>query len=217
MSKSAASHTTLGPVPSRDAPEIRSVRDLRRAQIIRAARELVADGGLPALTFAALEERLSFTRGVITYHFRNRDEIVDAVLDSALEEIERARLISVAERLSSGEKVAAAIRATVRGFLDHPEASRVLLSFWARVPGDARATEVSARLTAQWRGQCARLLRRGQQDGAFDPEVAVEPMAALMVGVVIGIATQHVFEPGAIDAEAAIDVAVASVLARLER
>src|SRR5690606_6870808 len=124
-------------------------------------------GGPAALTFAALEQRLEFTRGVITYHFKDRGEIVDAVLQSALDEIDAATEGSVAGRLTSPDKVATAIRATIHGFLDHPEAARVLLAFWAQIPSDPRAAEVNARLYAAWRAQAARLIRRGQRDGAF--------------------------------------------------
>src|ERR1700722_2409301 len=65
-----------------------SVRDLRRGQILTAARRLVAEHGLEALTIGALEDRLAFTRGVITYHFANKDEIVRAVFASAIDEID---------------------------------------------------------------------------------------------------------------------------------
>src|SRR5205814_9753674 len=54
-----------------------SLRDLRRAQIVAAAREIVAGDGLESLTIGALEKRLGFSRGVITYHFRDKDEIVE--------------------------------------------------------------------------------------------------------------------------------------------
>ena len=40
-------------------------------------------------------------------------------------------------------------------------------------------------------------------------------MAALLVGIVLGIATQHYFEPGSIDVDAAVEEAVETVLARL--
>ena len=60
------------------APE--TVRDLRRAQIIAAARAIVCRDGLDALTIGALEQKLAFTRGVITYHFAGKDDIVRALL-----------------------------------------------------------------------------------------------------------------------------------------
>ena len=94
-----------------------AVREVRRAQIITAARGVVARDGLSALTFSALEGELDFTRGVITYHFKNKGAIVDAVLQSALDEIDAATLAAVEAHGSPTERVAAAVRATIAGFI----------------------------------------------------------------------------------------------------
>jgi hypothetical protein len=40
-------------------------------------------------------------------------------------------------------------------------------------------------------------------------------MGALLVAIVLGIATQHYFEPGSIDVDAAVDEATRTVMARL--
>jgi hypothetical protein len=46
--------------------------------------------------------------------------------------------------------------------------------------------------------------------------VDVDGLAAVLVGVVIGVAMQSYFEKGSIDAEAATQEAVAAALARLK-
>ena len=191
-----------------------TVRDLRRGQIVTAARRLVAEHGLGALTIGALEDRLSFTRGVITYHFANKDEIVRAVFASAIEEIDAAVRQQVLAGTTLRDKVRAVLRGNVRGFVDNDVAGRVLLSFWGRLSADASTRKLNAALYARYRAQAAKLLRRARTDGEIakvDPDV----MASLLVGLVIGIATQHYFEPGAIDVEDAIDEAVRTVVARL--
>jgi len=189
-------------------------RDLRRGQIIAAARKLVAEGGHGALTINALETALGFTRGVITYHFDNKDEIVLAVLDDAIAEIDRATSLSVQAEVHAVDKVQAAMRGMVRGFLSIEEAGRVLLSFWSRLREDPRAAEMNAALYRRWRAAGSDLLRRGQALGELAPCDA-EAMSALMVGIVIGVVTQVWFEPGATDPEAMVDEAGQSLLARL--
>ncbi|MBS2028660.1 MAG: TetR family transcriptional regulator [Deltaproteobacteria bacterium] len=191
-----------------------TVRDFRRGQILRAARQLVAEDGLDALTFAALEERLAFTRGVITYHFKNKDEIVDAVLQSAIDEIDAGTHAEASASLQPEEKVRAVLRANVRGFVENLDAARILFSFWSRLAQDPRARKVNAALYARYREQTARLLRSGQRQGAFG-DVSVDALAALLVGVVIGIAVQVHVQPGAIDIEATVEEATQAVLARL--
>src|SRR5438270_10222737 len=128
-----------------------SLRDLRRAQIISAARALVAAQGLEALTIAALEEELGQSRGVITYHFRDKDEIVAALLGSALEEIDAATQAEVDRSATPADKVRAVLRANLRGFTEHREAGLILLSFWGRLGSDPKAQKANAELYAKYR------------------------------------------------------------------
>lgn len=172
-----------------------------------AAREIVAKQGLEALTFAALERRLAFTRGVITYHFRDKEEIVQALLDSALEEIDRAVLAEVQAARSLEEKIGAVLRGQVRGWLGHEEAGRILLSFWSRLNSDPRVARANAQLYSRYRARSAELVARASQD----PKAT----AVLLVGTVIGIVCQAMFDPPAIDVEAAIEEAVQMFCARL--
>jgi len=188
-------------------------RARRRAEIVAAARGLVAAEGLEALTFGALEDRLDFTRGVITYHFRDKDELVEAVLDSAVEEVAAAASAAGA-RGTPEERLRGVLRAVLGGFLKRPEAGRVLFSFWSRLATSPRIRARNARLYGAYRRQAARLLREGMRSGAF-ARVPAEPLAAVMVSVVLGLAAQSYFAPGALDAEAAIDEAARSLLARL--
>lgn len=191
-----------------------SVRDRRRAEIVAAARRIVAEQGLDALTFGALEAALSFTRGVVTYHFASKDEIVRAVFASAIAEIDASVRASVLASDAIEDKVRAILRANVRGFVDRVEAGRVLLSFWGRLSSDAEVQRINAELYARYRDRSAKLLRAARVAGTI-AKIDPKTMAALLVGLVLGIATQHYFDPGAIDVDAAIEEASAIVLARL--
>lgn len=194
------------------APE--TLRDLRRAQIVAAARGIVAREGLDALTIGLLEQKLSFTRGVITYHFAGKDEIVRAVLESAVAEIDEASVLEVAGSATATERIAAVLRANVHGFIDKPEAGRVLLSFWSRLSSDRRIRELNAKLYARYRKRTRALIEEGQRAGELGEADAAQ-VATVVVGLVLGIATQWYFEPAAIDVDAAIDTAAASIDALL--
>ncbi len=188
------------------------LRALRRGQIITQARRIVAEDGLEALTIGALEKGLEFSRGVITYHFRGKDEIVEAVLLSAVAEID-ARLAALsAQPLGPAEQVEAVLRTVLQGFLDHPEAGRILLSFWGRIPSSPRIREINAQLYRNYRRWSAMLISSHPQSFRA---VDVEGMSGLLVGIVIGLATQTYFDPGVFDPEPALREAIASVLARL--
>ena len=200
--------------PTERVVKIETVRDLRRSQIIAAARALVAEKGIEALTIAALESRLGFTRGVITYHFTDKDEIERAVLESAVVDIDHALRAALETSASHEERLRTIVRANVRGFVDRPEAGRVLLSFWARLSSDARIRGLNADLYAKYRRGTRRLLESGARAGDF-VEVDLDAAATVIVGVVLGVVLQWYFDPRAIDVDAATEIACEAIAARV--
>lgn len=182
------------------------LRSLRRGQIIAAARSIVARDGLDALTIAGLEEQLGYSRGVITYHFKNKDEIVEALLAHALDEIDQATRSAVAAATTTVERAHAVIGAVVRGFLGHAEAVRIMIAFWGRLHSDKRIRAANAALYARYRRQTAEVLGGKPEHDA---------LATVIVGVVLGIAAQHYFDPDGVDVEAAVAEASRAVESRL--
>ena len=197
------------------ASDPKTLRELRRAQIVAAARSLVGEGGLEALTFGALEKRLEFSRGVITYHFANKDEIVEAVLRSAVAEIDAATTQRIKASAGFEEKVHAMLAGTVEGFIGCREAAQILVAFWGRIPNDPRATKLNAELYAGYRAAALELLTTAKKKGLLAKGLKLEPMAAAFVAMVLGTVMQVYFEPEAIDAERVIHEAAAAFISRL--
>lgn len=193
-----------------------AVRELRRAQIVAAARGVVARDGLEALTFSALEAEVDFTRGVITYHFKGKDAIVAAVLQSALDEIDGATLAAVEAQGTPGDRLGAAVRATIAGYIENLEAGRILLAFWARIQSDPGARDLNTALYRTYRSRAAVLLREGIAQGVFRP-VDIELTATWVVGVIIGVVTQEYFDAGHANWRAASEHAAALVVAGVSR
>src|SRR5205085_287237 len=136
------------------------------------------------------------------------------VLASAVDEIDRATAEEVQASLDFAAKLEAVLRTKVRGFLENREAAHVLLSFWGRLGRDRRARELNAQLYRGYRAQSERLLAEGRRAGVFAAAPAAE-LAALLVGTVIGIVLQAIFEPGAVDPGACVREAARAILARL--
>lgn len=188
---------------------------MRRSQIIAAARSIVAARGLAALTFGALEEELGYSRGVLTYHFADKEEIVAALLESAVAEVDAATTEKIGAAASLEERVRAVLRSKVYGFLDHPEAAEILIAFWSRSQrGGVR--DLWAGLFASYRAQSATLTRAALKT---NPHCRARPeaMAAVLVGVVVGLVVQVLFAPGAVAVEDALEEATQTVVARLQQ
>ena len=189
------------------------LRALRRAQIVAAARALVAAGGLSALTFGALEQRLGYSRGVLTYHFADKDEIVAALLQSAVAEIDDATTEKLGATATLEEAVRAVLRTKVDGFLGHQEAAEILIAFWSR-PHGGGGRDRTASLFSGYRAQSAALVRAARK---ADPRCRADPaaMAALLVGIVIGLVVQLRFDPDSVAVEPVLEEAAQTLLSRL--
>lgn len=85
---------------------------MRREQIIAAVRRIITTAGLEALTIARIAAEANVSRGVVTYHFDDKEEIIHATLRAAMRDANRATdafavegsardLASLAERVAA--------------------------------------------------------------------------------------------------------------------
>jgi len=151
-------------VPVNSVPPGRSVTSrARRAQIVEAAIAVIAEVGYAKASFSRIADHagLSSTR-LISYHFRSRSELMEAVLTDVIERIGR----EVGEGVGLEETAAGRLSAyilSVVGFIDHQRASMVALAevmlgagFEEGIEADLSATEgVEA------------ILLHGQRSGEF--------------------------------------------------
>jgi AcrR family transcriptional regulator len=78
------------------APRI-DIKAIRRDQIIKAVRSLIAAEGLDAVTIGRIAREAGLSRGVVTYHFRDKRTILHDVLASAIRDANQA-VASLPER-----------------------------------------------------------------------------------------------------------------------
>ena len=83
-----------------------------REALLEAARQIVAEGGLEALTVVGVAQRAGLNRSTAYQHFRTRDDLVRAVSREFATEVRRI----LSEPRSFGEQV----DFFVRYFREHP-------------------------------------------------------------------------------------------------
>jgi len=107
---------------TRRVPVQRRSRE-RVDQILAASAELLAEGGVDALTTRSLSERTGIPIATIYRYFDNRDEIISAYLDHELEGIEKSVTVAVLalERVTFRSMVRAIALAYMRHYQAHPE------------------------------------------------------------------------------------------------
>lgn len=76
----------MQPGTAADTPERTFIETARRAQIAAAAIETIAEAGYTGASFARIAERVGISRGLISYHFAGKDDLIKQVIHEAAEE-----------------------------------------------------------------------------------------------------------------------------------
>lgn len=118
-------------------------RQALRTRIVEAARDIVSEAGLDALSMRALAERINYSPATLYLHFRDKDEILRGVVEAGFERLTAAVEAQIA-RLDENAPAGERHRALGRGYaifaLENTGYFRVMfeLPTVARVGRDAK-------------------------------------------------------------------------------
>jgi AcrR family transcriptional regulator len=142
---------TPGAATRREPVQRRSRARVER--ILAAARDLLAEGGVDALTMRALAARTGIPVGTVYRYFSNRDEIIAAYLDHELEAIEQAgaRALLALDRVTFRSMAQAVALAHMGHHQAHPEGVPVWFGGRQNAAVLARVRELDARLAVSLR------------------------------------------------------------------
>jgi AcrR family transcriptional regulator len=76
----------MQPGAAADKPERSFIETVRRAQIAAAAIDTIAEAGYAGASFARIAERVRISRGLISYHFAGKDDLIKQVVHEAAEQ-----------------------------------------------------------------------------------------------------------------------------------
>lgn len=163
--------------PRKRAPE------RTRETLIAAAAELFREHGLDAPSLDAICERAGYTRGAFYVHFASRDALVAAVVEASTTEFLDA---IVAE--GQGD-----LRSIVAAFVSAVEEGRFPISQRIRasqvLEACARSWELQGKylaILATARERLGEVLRASQEAGAVRADLRVEPIADMLLALVMG-------------------------------
>lgn len=162
----------------------------RRAQIVRAAIEVIAEAGYAKASFSRIAKQAGLSStGMISYHFAGKDDLLAA----CVAEIEQVTEAFLQSRIQAADGHVAVLRAYVEANVAlvgvHPEAIRALIDI---VRNSAVHTGVGQRLAV-----FEEHFRSGQEAGAFrpfDPRIVTLALTSGLDAVVV-TAAANVPEP----------------------
>lgn len=138
----------------------------RRTQIERAAAEVLSEVGYAAASVGRIAERAGVSKGVITYHFASKDEILRRVALTLFEDCAAHIASSVSDEASPAARLRAQLSAELEFFSSRRVEFRAMVEVMSnhRDPGFIRAFENVSTDEAE---TLAELLRQGQAQGQF--------------------------------------------------
>jgi TetR/AcrR family transcriptional regulator, fatty acid metabolism regulator protein len=160
--------------------------------------DAIVEVGYPRASVAEVARRAGVSKGVVTYHFPAKDDLIQAVIGDVMAEMARyvEPQLRAADPVQHPDRFIAAYLTTWTGYIQaHGRQVLALVRIYNAFRDetgrpnpafDARAQEVAA---------VTYILRRGQEAGRlgrFDPAI----MAAVMKAALDDVLTQYAEDPG---------------------
>jgi AcrR family transcriptional regulator len=114
-------------MPAERRSFVRDDPDARRAALIGAVLELMADGGPQAVTVRAIAERAGVTQGMIRHYFTSKEDLVNAAYQAHMAAQMEATEAAMPETGWAAER----LRHVIAASLTPPVADARTLSLWA--------------------------------------------------------------------------------------
>jgi AcrR family transcriptional regulator len=187
------------------------IEETRRSQIIDIAIQTIATQGFSQASLAEIAKEAGISKGVISYHFDGKEELVEEILRSLL----RKPAEFVKERVSRAGSALEKLRAYIEANFEFMKRNRVgyvaLVDLWGQRDSAGARNSLNADAYEPSRHYLAHILEEGQRAGAMR-ELAMTPTASLIQGAIDGVMLQWVLDEKAIDLDVAREEVVNMVL-----
>jgi TetR/AcrR family transcriptional repressor of bet genes len=161
------------------------ITEARRAQIIEAAIKTLDEIGYVQSSLAQIAKRAGISTALISYHFTDKDDLMNHVLVRLLEESTSYILEKVHQHSAPPEKLDAFIIASLAYQGTHPAHNSALLEiiFNARTPDKIPYYKLSDDEEEPLLHELQQILKDGQEGGVFG-DFHVDVMASLIQGAI---------------------------------
>ena len=157
----------------------------RSAQLIRCTIEALGEVGYQQTTVAEVARRAGVSKGVVTYHFPARDDLIWAVVSDVFKSVAE----EVGERLASATPdrfVATYINAWIDYYRSHWADMSAIAEIWSNFRDSHGRQHLDARTLGNERAMVEAALSAGQTSGTlgnFSPRVVAVTMKAALDGL----------------------------------
>jgi AcrR family transcriptional regulator len=175
--------------------------DARRA-LLAAAAELFAQRGFRGASVDEIAQRAGYSKGALYWHFDSKDDLFFALMDESVDAPTREMIDLLQGAPPEQDMAPEASRRLVELVSEQRELLLLDHEYWAQAARDpdlrrrycARRQELRAALGRALEVRLAHL-------GAPAPEIALDEMATVVMGLSAGLAQERLIDPGAVPDE----------------
>jgi AcrR family transcriptional regulator len=157
--------------------------EIRQDQIARAALALIASDGFQWLNMAGLAREVGVVPSAIYRHYRNKDEVLDAVLELISQRLLGNVAVAKAATSDALDRLERVLMGHVKLIRSEMPIPRVVFSD-AIFTGHRRRRKRVHRMFQEYLGQVADILREGQRAGRLRPGLPPETLSVMFLGLV---------------------------------
>jgi TetR/AcrR family transcriptional regulator, fatty acid metabolism regulator protein len=179
---------------SGDQRELSFIEKARRAQIVECAIDAIATLGYARASLAQIAERAGISKGVISYHFAGKEELIQQVVAAVF----TAGAAFMRPRIEAETSAAGMLRAYIESNLDFMRTHRKHILAIVEIWSHFRSGDGLSKLGAEWLepglSDLEKLLRWGQDNGefrAFSTRVMAMALRGAIDSVPAQMATQE--------------------------
>lgn len=169
----------------------------RRDQLVECTIEAIVEVGYPRTTVAEVARRAGVSKGVVTYHFPAKDDLIQAVIADVIAEMAQylEPRLRAADPLQYPERFIAAYLTTWTGYIQtHGRDVLALVRIYNAFRDETGRPNPAFGVRANEVTAVTQVLRHGQETGrlgSFDPHI----MAAVMKAALDDVLTQYAENP----------------------
>lgn len=190
------------------------IEEVRRKQIIDTAIEAIAQEGFAQTTIAEIAKRAGVSTGVITYHFKNKDELLEQCVRKLFEAPNAYVIQRVDTQHTFTLKLKTFIEANIEFMLKNRSHSTAMVSSFGAFNSETARHRILARQYTKIRKYLIRILEGGKSKGEFR-DFSTETIAQLIFGTLEGLMNQWVLSEKEIDLPLCSETLIAIVTREL--
>ena len=157
--------------------------DIRQLQIVQAALSLISSHGLKGLSIAGIASRVGLVPSAIYRHFKNKEQVIDAILD-----LIRERLLENIKVVTEGtsdvlERLRRLLMLHIQLLRENQGILRVVFSEEVMNGQPERKAKVHNTVET-YLGAVADMVRQGQEEGVIRRDLAADSVSVAFLGMI---------------------------------